>query len=114
LWCELKGAALVLRSEFLVRVTNNGSSARGRARLRAGARKVLWLTYGEQAPHVLAPLGEAARATLERSARGWRDWAASFCGSLTFPGQLLSNRYGSPSVSTPSEELSARVGALGP
>ena len=76
LWCEAPGAALVLRSELPVALGNDASAARGTARVRAGERRFLSVTYGEEAPHVLPPLGEVATARVERSARWWREWAA--------------------------------------
>ena len=76
LWCEAHGAALVLRSELPVALGNDASAARGTARVRAGERRFLSVTYGEEAPHVLPPLGEVATARVERSARWWREWAA--------------------------------------
>jgi GH15 family glucan-1,4-alpha-glucosidase len=75
LWCDVNGAALVLRSEVPVALGNDASAAHGTARVRAGERKFLSCTYGEEAPHVLPPLGEVARARVERSARWWREWA---------------------------------------
>ncbi|HET8632070.1 MAG TPA: glycoside hydrolase family 15 protein, partial [Thermomicrobiales bacterium] len=56
--------------------TSDGRAARGVARIRAGERRYLSCTYGEEVPAVVPPLGEMARARVERSARWWRDWAA--------------------------------------
>ena len=75
LWTEAHHAALVLRSELEVSPTDDGQAARGVATVRAGERKYLSFTYAEEAPHVVAPLGEIARARVERSARWWREWA---------------------------------------
>jgi GH15 family glucan-1,4-alpha-glucosidase len=82
LWCEANGAAIVLHSELPVVVSTDGLGARGVARVRAGERKYVSLTYGEEAPLVIPPLGNAARATVERSARWWRDWV----GRCTYHG----------------------------
>jgi GH15 family glucan-1,4-alpha-glucosidase len=50
--------------------------------IRAGERKYVSFTYSEEAPAVVPPLGEVARARVERSARWWRDWA----GRCTYQG----------------------------
>ena len=72
-WCEAsRGGALTLRSDVPICITSDGTSARGFARVRAGDRRFLSLTYGEEAPQVLAPLGEAAMHRAERSIRWWR------------------------------------------
>jgi GH15 family glucan-1,4-alpha-glucosidase len=76
LWCTAGGAALVLRSELPLAVTDDGQAARGSARLHAGERKYLSLTYSPEAPAVVPLLGEAARRRCERSAAWWRTWAA--------------------------------------
>ncbi|HYY88380.1 MAG TPA: glycoside hydrolase family 15 protein [Chloroflexota bacterium] len=75
LWSEAHRAALVLRSELPVPPTSDGQTARGVARVRAGERKYLSFSYAEEAPQVLPPLGEVARARVERSAGWWREWA---------------------------------------
>src|SRR5215471_4785056 len=79
LWGEARQAAFVLRSELPVLLTSDRKAARGVARVRAGERKYLSFSYGEEAPHVVPQLGEAARAQVEGSARWWRSWA-SRCG----------------------------------
>lgn len=74
--CEANGASLVLCSELPINVTNDGSAAVGRARMRAGERKFLSFTYTQEVPSVLPLLGRAARTTAERTAQWWRDWAS--------------------------------------
>jgi GH15 family glucan-1,4-alpha-glucosidase len=76
LWTDANRAALVLRSELDVRPTRDGQAARGVAVIRAGERKYLSFSYAEEAPQVVPPLGEVARARVERSARWWREWAS--------------------------------------
>ncbi|HEX9056991.1 MAG TPA: glycoside hydrolase family 15 protein [Ktedonobacterales bacterium] len=81
-WCESGRAALVLQSELPLAVSDDGSAAYGRARIAAGEHHFLAFSYGEEAPQVLPPLGHTARATVERSARWWRDWV----GRCTYAG----------------------------
>ena len=76
LWTDANRAALVLRSELAVRPTSDGQAARGVAVIRAGERRYLSFSYAEEAPQVVPPLGEVARARVERSARWWREWAS--------------------------------------
>jgi GH15 family glucan-1,4-alpha-glucosidase len=82
LWCEANGAALVLRSELELAPSSDGQAARGVASVRGGERKYLSFSYVEEAPDVVPPLGEVARARVERSARWWREWA----GRCTYNG----------------------------
>jgi GH15 family glucan-1,4-alpha-glucosidase len=72
LWTDANRAALVLRSELDVRPTSDGQAARGVAVIRVGERRYLSFSYAEEAPQVVPPLGEVARARVERSARWWR------------------------------------------
>jgi GH15 family glucan-1,4-alpha-glucosidase len=76
LWCAAGDAALVLRSELPLAVASDGHGAQGGARIRAGERKYLSLSYSQDAPAVIPLLGEAARRRRERSADWWRAWAA--------------------------------------
>jgi GH15 family glucan-1,4-alpha-glucosidase len=73
--CEVGGAALVLRSELHLETEGEGWGASGVVRIRAGERKCLSLTYSTEAPAVVPPLGEPARARIERTARWWHEWA---------------------------------------
>jgi GH15 family glucan-1,4-alpha-glucosidase len=75
LWCEIDGAALVLRSELPLELTDGDRSACGVARIRGGERKYLSLTYSAEAPAVVPLLGEAARGRIERTVRWWQEWA---------------------------------------
>jgi GH15 family glucan-1,4-alpha-glucosidase len=76
LWCAAGGATLVLRSELPLTVASDGHAVQGGARIRAGERKYLSLTYSQEAPAVLPPLAEAARRRRERSVAWWQAWAA--------------------------------------
>ena len=82
LWCEAQGAALVLRSELPLELSDDGRSARGTVRIRAGERKHLSFAYSDEGPAVVPLLGASARDRLERSARWWREWA----GRCTYHG----------------------------
>jgi GH15 family glucan-1,4-alpha-glucosidase len=64
---------LHLASEIPLRVERE--SARGSETLRAGERRFLSLTLGEEEPLVVPPLGDHAAERLARSARWWRAWA---------------------------------------
>jgi GH15 family glucan-1,4-alpha-glucosidase len=75
LWCEARRAALVIRSELPLVPTRDRQAGHGIAGVRAGERKYLSFSYAEEAPQILPPLGEVARARVERSARWWREWA---------------------------------------
>ncbi|HZT06229.1 MAG TPA: glycoside hydrolase family 15 protein [Chloroflexota bacterium] len=82
IWCETSRGALVLCSELPVRIDANGRAARGAFTIRAGDRYVLSLTFSDDAPAVIPPLGEHAHARIERSVRWWTDWA----GRCTYRG----------------------------
>ncbi|HEV8192922.1 MAG TPA: glycoside hydrolase family 15 protein, partial [Ktedonobacterales bacterium] len=76
LWCEVGGAALVLRSEVPLELSGDGRSARGAVRIRAGERRYLSLAYGDEGPAVVPLLGSAAWGRRERSGQWWQEWAA--------------------------------------
>ena len=63
-------------------LTEDRQAARSVARVGAGERKYLALTYSEDAPAIVPPLSDVARARIERSARWWREWA----GRCTYRG----------------------------
>ncbi|MDQ3862207.1 MAG: DUF5911 domain-containing protein [Actinomycetota bacterium] len=65
--CEVGRAVLTLRSELTLEPRRRGWGASGVARVRAGERKYLSLTYSREAPAVIAPLGEAARGRIKRT-----------------------------------------------
>jgi GH15 family glucan-1,4-alpha-glucosidase len=76
LWCEIDGAACVLRSEVSLELADDGHSAHGRHRLRAGERVYVAFAYSQEGPALVPLLGDTARRQLERSIRWWQDWAA--------------------------------------
>jgi GH15 family glucan-1,4-alpha-glucosidase len=75
LWCEVGGAALCLRSDIPARWSVDGRGAHLTARLRAGERAYLSLTYSKEAPSVIPSLGRDAAQRVARSERWWQDWA---------------------------------------
>jgi GH15 family glucan-1,4-alpha-glucosidase len=58
-----------------VPVANDGASLVARFRLSAGERVAFSLSYDEDAPAVLPPLGAAADERLARTVAWWREWA---------------------------------------
>ncbi|HUE85468.1 MAG TPA: glycoside hydrolase family 15 protein [Vicinamibacterales bacterium] len=66
---------LVLRSDLPLDITADGT-VRGRTRLRAGDAVHASLTFADDWPAVLPPLGEWSRAAIARSVTWWRDWAS--------------------------------------
>lgn len=61
-----------LRSTAPLRTDADGAT--GQIHLRRGELMQISLTYSEEAPAVLPPLGDAAHAAIERSVRWWRGW----------------------------------------
>jgi len=71
---ELGARLFTLRSQ--VPITLDGERARARFRMRAGEAVDFSFTFDEEGPAVLPPLGDHARARIERSIEWWRTWAA--------------------------------------
>jgi GH15 family glucan-1,4-alpha-glucosidase len=78
---ETPEGLLVLRSEIPVAIAE-GDRVRGRARLRAGESATLSLTFADEWPAVLPPLGRFSEESVARSVAWWRRWAAR----LTYSG----------------------------
>lgn len=74
LWSTAGRAQLILRSELPLRMAPDGGAG-GQARISAGDRHYLSLSYAAEAPAVMPALGAAARDRAERTARWWRGWA---------------------------------------
>jgi len=66
---------LVLRSDGPLDITAEGEVV-GRERLRAGDAVHVSLTFADDWPAVLPPLGEWSRAAIARSVAWWRQWAS--------------------------------------
>ncbi len=76
LWCRIGAAALILHGDLPPDLIID-RGAHGTMHIRAGECRYLSLVYTTEAPAVIPALGEHARASLERSVRWWRDWAAA-------------------------------------
>jgi GH15 family glucan-1,4-alpha-glucosidase len=72
---EMGADLLVLRTDIPIDITADGQ-VRGHARLRAGEASHASLTFADDWPAVLPPLGEWSRAAIARSVAWWRDWAS--------------------------------------
>lgn len=66
---------LVLRTDLPLQISDGGC-VRARTRLRAGEHLPLSLTFADEWPAVLPPLGEWTRDRIARSVAWWRGWAA--------------------------------------
>ncbi len=72
---EMGADLLVLRSDLPLDVAADGRVA-GRARLRAGDTIHASLTFADDWPAVLPPLGAWSQAAMARSVAWWREWAS--------------------------------------
>lgn len=69
------GPNLLLRSELPLEPLGDRPGAGGRARLRAGDRRYVSLTFNLEEPAVVPPLGAMAERKIEQTLRWWREWA---------------------------------------
>jgi GH15 family glucan-1,4-alpha-glucosidase len=119
--CGAGPGVLVLRGELPLRLDGDGHGARSVVRVRAGERHYLSLSYGAEAPAVIPPLGEGARARIERTVRWWRDWA----GRCSYEGpyraavvrsalalKLLTYAPSGAIVAAPTTSLPERIGGV--
>jgi GH15 family glucan-1,4-alpha-glucosidase len=74
-WCHAGRAALILRSDALLDISDDRRSASTTAHVRAGERLLLSLSYSDDGPAVIPALGSSARDRFERSIQWWRAWA---------------------------------------
>jgi GH15 family glucan-1,4-alpha-glucosidase len=72
---ETGAGLLALRSDMPLELTADGRVA-GRARLAAGDAVHASLTFADDGPAVLPPLGEWSRAAVARTVDWWRAWAS--------------------------------------
>jgi len=70
---QLGSKLLTLRSEIPIALGEDGI-ARASVLLRAGEAATFSLTFDEDGPAVLPPLGDFTRETIARSIAWWRDW----------------------------------------
>jgi GH15 family glucan-1,4-alpha-glucosidase len=75
-WWQDTRAVLVFQHDLPIEAVSATQGFRGVARIRAGERRYCSLTYDEEGPATVPPLGAAARARMERSERWWRDWTS--------------------------------------
>mgnify|MGYP001248494861 FL=1 len=73
--CSAGRGSLLLRSELPLHLTPDRAGARGVARVRAGERHYLSLSYSIEGPAVLPNLGPLAAGRVAQTARWWREWA---------------------------------------
>jgi GH15 family glucan-1,4-alpha-glucosidase len=72
---EMGADVLILRTNLAPDISADGE-IRARARLRAGEVVYASLTFADDWPAVLPPLGEWSRDAIVRSVRWWRHWAS--------------------------------------
>jgi GH15 family glucan-1,4-alpha-glucosidase len=72
---EMGAELLALRSDIPLEITA-GDEVRGRVRLRAGEAVHASLTFSDDWPGILPPLGAWSRAAIARSVAWWQDWAS--------------------------------------
>lgn len=72
---EIDADVLILRADLPLEVSADGE-IRGRARLRAGDVVHASLTFADDSPAVLPPLGDWSRRAIARSVAWWRQWSA--------------------------------------
>jgi GH15 family glucan-1,4-alpha-glucosidase len=70
---QVGSTLLTLRSEAHLRLDRDGV-ARGRVTLRAGESVALSLTFDEEGPALMPPLGDAACERIARAIAWWRSW----------------------------------------
>ena len=72
---------LVLRTDMPIGILSDGR-ARARLRLRTGDVRYASLTFADEWPAILPPLGEPSHESIARSVAWWSDWASR----LTYDG----------------------------
>jgi GH15 family glucan-1,4-alpha-glucosidase len=75
-WCRAGRAALVLHSDLPLDISPDKRSASCTMRVLAGERRFLSLTWSDDGPAVIPPIGSAARARLGRSVEWWQEWSS--------------------------------------
>jgi GH15 family glucan-1,4-alpha-glucosidase len=72
---ETRQGLLALQTDSPLEILFDGT-ARTRVRVRAGESRSFSLTFSEQWPAVLPPVGAWSRQAITRSIRWWRDWVS--------------------------------------
>jgi GH15 family glucan-1,4-alpha-glucosidase len=78
---ETPSGLLVLRTDMPLELSGQRETS-SRIRLRAGEVRYCSLTFADEQPAVVPPLGRWTQDTIERSVAWWRDWTAQ----LTYDG----------------------------
>jgi GH15 family glucan-1,4-alpha-glucosidase len=76
IWSGAGSGALVLRSEIPLEIAADRLSVTGHARIDAGQRRFVSLTYSQVGPAVIPTLGDAAQHRLDLSIDWWQGWSA--------------------------------------
>jgi GH15 family glucan-1,4-alpha-glucosidase len=74
IWCGGCSGASVFRSDIPVALMEGNHQAFATATIRAGDRKWLSLSYSNEAPAIIPPLGEVAETKYRQSLRWWQEW----------------------------------------
>jgi GH15 family glucan-1,4-alpha-glucosidase len=72
---EVGSDLIALRAEVPLAIGSDGV-VRATLRLAADQAATFSLTFDEEGPSVMPPLGDFARASIDRSAAWWREWSA--------------------------------------
>ena len=75
---ETGAGLLALRTDLPLDIAEDGG-LRGRVRLSSGDAVLASLTFADDGPAVLPPLGEWSRAAVARTVDWWRTWASRAC-----------------------------------
>ena len=115
---EMGADVLVVRTSLALEISEDGE-IRGRAWLRAGDVIHASLTFADDWPAVLPPLGDRSREAIARSVRWWHDWTSRLryegaCRGMVIRSALaLKLLVYAPSgavVAAPTTSLPERVG----
>ncbi len=73
--CTWSDELFLLHTDARLEMAPDGRAVVGRVRIKAGERLVFSLSYSKGDIGVIAPLGEHARARLDRTIGWWKSWA---------------------------------------
>jgi len=73
--CQFRGQSFFLHTDATLSLSSDRSSADGSIRLKAGERRIFSLTFSDDEPAVIPPLGTEAVRRLDRSVAWWEQWA---------------------------------------
>ena len=119
-YAEYGTGAVILSTDIPLQADEKGGVG-GTARMSAGDRRFLSMTYAHAMPTVIAPLGDHADDRIERSIRWWNEWASAcryrgpYRDAVMRSALLLKLLSYSPSgaiVAAPTTSLPERIGGL--